>query len=70
MNDRDILKLDVPKENQPLDYYRKFLRHIDPMLNILEIRLGYTLEIRVKSESCVIHNERPYLQSWVSTASW
>lgn len=41
MNDRDILKLEVPKENQPLDYYRKYLRHLDPMLNILEIRLGY-----------------------------
>jgi len=41
MNDRDIIKLETPKENQPLDYYRKYLRHLDPMLNILEIRLGY-----------------------------
>lgn len=41
MKDADILKLDRPKKNQPIDYYSAYLQHIDPMLSLFEIRTGY-----------------------------
>ena len=41
VKDAEILKLDKPKANQPIEYYQKFLQHIDPMIGLFEIRLGY-----------------------------
>ncbi len=41
MKDADIQKLDQPKKNQPVEYYQKFLQHLDPMIGLFEIRLGY-----------------------------
>lgn len=41
MKDADVLKLDRPKKNQPIEYYQRFLQHIDPMIGLFEIRIGY-----------------------------
>ncbi len=41
MKDSDVLKLDRPKKNQPLDYYASFLQKLNPLVNLFEIRLGF-----------------------------
>lgn len=41
MRDADVLKLDKPKANQPVEYYQAFLQHLNPMVDLFEIRLGY-----------------------------
>lgn len=41
VKDADVLKLDKPKPNQPMDYYQGYLQHLSPMIGLFEIRVGY-----------------------------
>lgn len=37
----EILQLDKPRANQPIDYYQEYLQHLDPMISLFEIRIGW-----------------------------
>ena len=41
MKDADVLTLDKPKANQPVEYYQEFLQHLSPMVHLFKIRLGF-----------------------------
>jgi hypothetical protein len=41
MTEADVLKLNKPKANQPVEYYQNFLQHLEPVVGLFEIRLGY-----------------------------